>query len=282
VKKPPYRSWSSAIVVLLLTTLGLTAALFVMLGDEVAPSDSPALSPKHLFVKLILINLLFITYLFYRENRERILRNLWHTALERSLHRLRNRHDQMAGMLSMMRIESETPAESVFDPFIRISCYMFPCDQASLMILDPAREYLELRSAAGHPDRGQILGSRQKVGHGIAGKVAAHGKPLLLGPKLERNAYEKLKPRSYTISAAMVVPVRYADSLVGVLSVSSRAPQVTYTEDDLRILQTFAKAAGAHCWQAHRTFKPGDAPSWLRDAPLSGPAGPDSEEAGAA
>jgi transcriptional regulator with GAF, ATPase, and Fis domain len=227
---------------------------------DAAPSDALSMSPKHLIVKLILVNLLFITYLFHRENRERLLRNTWQSALERSLTRLRSRHDQMAGMLSMVRIESEGPDASVFEPFIRISCYMFPCDQASLMVLDPARRYLELRSASGHPDRGQILGSRQRVGHGIAGKVAEHGKGLLLGPTVEEKNFRKLNPRSYTISAAMVVPVTYGNSLVGVMSVSSRSPGVIYSEDDLHILQTFAKAAGAHCWQAQQALTTAAAP----------------------
>lgn len=253
MKRPSPRSWSSVIVALLLVTLGLAAALLVMLKIA-SPSEALSVSPRHLIVKLILVNLLFITYLVYRENRENALRTRWQSALETSAGRLRNRHDQMAGMLSMVRIESEGPDASVFEPFIRISCYMFPCDQASIMVLDPGREYLELRSASGHPDRGQILGSRQRVGHGIAGKVAEHGKALLLGPTLEAKSYRKLNSRSYTISAAMVVPVTYGNSVVGVMSVSSRSPGVAYSEDDLNILTTFAKAAGAHCWEAQQAL----------------------------
>jgi hypothetical protein len=275
VNKPTSRRLSTAIVLLLLTTAGLACALLVLLGNEV-PSDSLSLSPKHLLARLILLNLLFITYLFYRGGREQRLRDVWEGVLVRTVNRLRNRHDQMAGMLSLVRLEAEVPPDSVFDPLIQIFCYMFPCDQVSLMVADPDREYLELRSAAGHPDRGQILGRRQRVGHGIAGKVAAQGEPLLLGPKLDDEDYPRLKPRAYTISAAMVVPVLHRESLVGVLSVSSRAPGVSYSEDDLHMLQTFAKAASIHCFQAQQSLAAGGSVPPVLDAVHADASGPES------
>jgi GAF domain-containing protein len=59
------------------------------------------------------------------------------------------------------------------------------------------------------------------------------------------------------LTAAMVVPIMVRDELVGVLNISSRAPDTTYVEEDLRALEVFAENAGTCIRQAERS-------EWMR------------------
>ena len=59
------------------------------------------------------------------------------------------------------------------------------------------------------------------------------------------------------LTAAMVVPIMVRDELVGVLNISSRAPNTTYAEEDMRALEVFAENAGTCIRQAERA-------EWMR------------------
>ena len=86
--------------------------------------------------------------------------------------------------------------------------------------------------------------ARQKDGEGIAGWAAKHKKALLLGDSRDANKYSDLDLKNDSILSAMVVPIVARDELVGVLNVSSRSKDVTYSEEDLLALQVFAENAG--------------------------------------
>ena len=151
----------------------------------------------------------------------------------------------------------QTSIQIIFDCITKACEAAFSCSQVSLMLFDEESLELEVRSASGHPDVSKVIGSRQKIGDGIAGWAAEHREALLLGHQSDEGQYPDLELRSPSLMAAMVVPIIVRDELVGVLNVSSRQAGLKYTNEDLSALRVFAENAGASIRHAEQTV-------WMR------------------
>ena len=134
---------------------------------------------------------------------------------------------------------------------------VFDCQQASLMLVSADGQYLEMKAASGHLEEEKVREVNQPIGQGIAGYVAQHRVPLLLGENMDPENYPDLEVGNRGLVAAMVVPIIVRDELVGVLNISSRARGTVYSEDDLQALDVFAINAGTCIHQAERT-------EWMR------------------
>jgi len=134
---------------------------------------------------------------------------------------------------------------------------VFDCQQASLMTVSDDGRVLEMKAAAGHLDEEKVRNVSQPIGNGIAGYVAKHRAPLLLGEDVDPEDYPGLEVEQRGLFAAMVVPIILRDELVGVLSISSRSRDTKYTEEDLQALEMFAINAGTCIHQTERN-------EWMR------------------
>lgn len=247
--------------------VGLATTLTLVLGGEnQGPTRWPE-PPSVLLAKLTLVCLLFLGYLLYEQYRLGNLKRKLDVAIRQSEVERERRHDQMSGVLALTRLGDEMTPKAIFTSITELVRYMFRCDQASFMVVEPGGESLELCAASGHPDLPEILHLGQRLGEGIAGRVARSRKALLLGPDMDRSRYPELKARDYTISSAMVVPVVHEGGLVGVLSVTSRDPEVEYQLEDLRMLEVFARAIERYCAKAaEREGRWEQTKDWIRNA----------------
>ena len=134
---------------------------------------------------------------------------------------------------------------------------VFDCQQASLMLVSADRQELQMKAASGHLDQAKVRQASQPIGRGIAGYVAEHREPLLLGENVDPKTYPGLELDQRGLFAAMVVPILVRDELVGVLNISSRSRGTVYSEEDLQALEVFAINAGTCIHQAERT-------EWMR------------------
>jgi len=132
----------------------------------------------------------------------------------------------------------------VFDSITKICVDAFACDQASLMLFDRESASLVVRAVSGKSVPEGILGTRQPLGKGVSGFVAQRREPLILRAD-QRTTIPGLELKNRDITAAMIVPVILRDELVGVISVSTRSPEINFEDDDLRALQVFAENVGA-------------------------------------
>jgi putative methionine-R-sulfoxide reductase with GAF domain len=134
----------------------------------------------------------------------------------------------------------ENNVQAVLDEITQACLEAFHCQQVSLMLMDDSRQDLIVRSAAG-VTKESFLGSRQKIGDGIAGKVAETWQPLLLGEALDKEQFRAFKEKALPVSSAMVVPIILRDDLVGILNITSRMKGQAYTQEDLEATQIFAE-----------------------------------------
>jgi PAS domain S-box-containing protein len=111
----------------------------------------------------------------------------------------------------------------------------------SLMLVD--EELGRLRLAASHGLAADVPEYVQRIGEGIAGRVAATGQPMLIkdaeaDPRLQGLT---LKP---DIGSSMLVPMKNQDGhVLGVLAIRRRRPAMDFTTEDLKLFSVFATQA---------------------------------------
>ena len=117
--------------------------------------------------------------------------------------------------------------------------------KVSLMILDPASEELRIEAAIGIQEE-VVEHTSVKLGEGIAGRVAADGKPMLVKDieKDGRVARSNNEP-VYGSKSFLCVPIKREGGIVGVVNVSNPAGRRTFTDSDCQLLEIFTARLAA-------------------------------------
>jgi signal transduction histidine kinase len=134
----------------------------------------------------------------------------------------------------MQRSVRERDLGALLDRATNQIAELYGADGVSIMLVDD-EGMLAVRSARGLSDDAKR--ERRMLGDGIAGGVAQSGEPRLLVGTVPGGT-------DATAREAMVVPVRTADRVLGVVSVKHRAPQQRYTQTQLDALAATAQALG--------------------------------------
>lgn len=151
----------------------------------------------------------------------------------------RDRH--LLGILRVTRLLGRSAnLRETLDGITQTAFEVFEAEQTSVLLLDEKTQELEVCAAAGML-HGGVVGSRQHLGAGIAGQVAASGEPLLLGGVVEHEGAAFHPDAADRVTASMVVPIRLREELIGVLCVGRRSPGRTYDGGDLQMLEIFAE-----------------------------------------
>jgi putative methionine-R-sulfoxide reductase with GAF domain len=237
--------WVLGASVVIATVAGLVAVGIAF--SRLPGLDSmPTRNQPILMVILVLTNLLFIGYVTYQQHMVMAARR-------------RRQHRRLLGILTVSRtMGAETDPAQVLNAIVDICRKTYDCDQVSLMKLDAESQMLEVCSASGHAEIEKVLGSRIKVGEGVAGWVAEHGEPLILGSNVDHEQFPGSRAKKYRLASAMVVPILLRGDLFGVLSVSSRSRGIRYDAEDLETLLVFAETAGIASRHAEQA-------NWMRE-----------------
>jgi len=227
--------------VFLFTTVGLVSTVFFV-DDSGDPDYWPwATTEVSLLLGICAMSVLLSVYLSKKQHEALFLPRLSQESEKESKRSQRRYHKRLAGLLKVSRIlGSLVDLQQVFDGVTQTALEAFNCDQVSLMLLDGATQELEVRSSSGFLGKRHI-GSRQKIGQGVAGRVAELKQALILGSVVDPTQFRGFQRKQQKISASMVVPINLRDELIGVLSVSNRSPNCTYEAEDLHVLQVFAE-----------------------------------------
>ena len=110
----------------------------------------------------------------------------------------------------------------------------FGYDLARIEMMDPERHELVVEAEAGYGH--EVLGRRVHLGEGISGTAAESGEPVLANSALKESHYIALRPG---IRAAVSLPLKYRDELLGVLSLESRNA-FAFSQQDVLTLRTLA------------------------------------------
>ena len=137
---------------------------------------------------------------------------------------------------------SASPLHESVQSMLGVALELLEAEQGSIMLLEDGGASLALVASRGLPLE-VPLGHRTSVGEGVAGRVLATGKPLLLGD-VDSDAFVNFVPKSRPISSSLVIPMRIQGRGIGVLNLTMTGSRI-FTDEDLRVAQLFAdQAAG--------------------------------------
>lgn len=99
--------------------------------------------------------------------------------------------------------------------------------------------------------REEALGTRIRLGDGVAGHVALRREPIMIDGQVDPDVFPGLPEREPYVDSAMSVPLVHEDELLGVLNVNAPLGHA-FTQHDLRALAVFAEQAAAAIANANR------------------------------
>jgi putative methionine-R-sulfoxide reductase with GAF domain len=257
LEKQRFLNWSLLVIAFLIIALGVLTVVPPLLSERLA-SFWPWPKPQMVLIVVLCLALLALTGLAHQRRYIGLLRRQFENAQREEVARVRKHTQRMFALLNVSRmLGSWSDLQKVFDSVTQMCVDAFDSQQTSLMIFDRDRQELVVRAVAGHAVPHTMMGAKLKLGEGIAGYAAKHGKALLIGPDFDFAVHSGLELKNASLTFAMVVPIILRDELVGVLNVSTRSRKTKYDEDDMKVLQVFAEGVGAcirHTEQA----------SWMR------------------
>jgi serine phosphatase RsbU (regulator of sigma subunit) len=131
-------------------------------------------------------------------------------------------------------------------------------DRGSILILDPDSETLSIRVAIGLPEE-IVRATRIRLGEGIAGEVAATGKPIVLADVRRHPGWRERKPfagSDYEDFSALCVPLEIHGEIRGVMTFNRKRSGAPFDDADLGFALLIANQAAVVLFSAtlHRHF----------------------------
>ncbi|MEW6051238.1 MAG: response regulator [Candidatus Zixiibacteriota bacterium] len=112
----------------------------------------------------------------------------------------------------------------------------------SIMLLDEAREFLTIEAAIGL-DETIVHSTRLPIGESIAGYVAHTGEALMVVDVEHDERFRRINQERYGTASLLCTPLRIKNDVLGVINMANKQEGKPFTQDDLRLLSTFASQA---------------------------------------
>jgi diguanylate cyclase (GGDEF)-like protein len=136
-------------------------------------------------------------------------------------------------------IVSTLNTDSVLNLALQQATHLLGCETCSLMLLDDERRVLTIHKAIGLPE-GVAETVRIPLGTGIAGRVAASGKAVLIRD-LDKELSDAPRNRGhYRTRSLLSVPLVYRCQTIGVLNVNNKKGDDIFSAGDLNLLTLLA------------------------------------------
>ena len=112
----------------------------------------------------------------------------------------------------------------------------------SIMLLDENREYLTIEAAIGL-DNNVIVSTKLPIGESIAGTVAQNGEPLIVEDVEKSERFRRINREKYGAASLLCSPLRIKNKVIGVINMANKQSGESFSDNDLRLLSTFASQA---------------------------------------
>src|SRR5262245_21015706 len=153
-------------------------------------------------------------------------------------------HDRQVELLQALHevVESynlTVDADELFVRMLEIAIGVTGAEGGSLLLLDESGTELVVRVAVG-VERELWPKIRIPLGDGIAGRVAAEGRPLRLRGRADRQRFRITRER-LDVESAMSVPLLHDGRVLGVLNLHHRTRLDAFDDDDLAFTEELAR-----------------------------------------
>jgi hypothetical protein len=156
-----------------------------------------------------------------------------HVELHRRSELLRQKTRTLYLIERVLALQDETQdPKQLVDGLLTLAGEDMQAQRTSLMLVAPEPGMLFLAAARGIAPH--ILdGSRIRVGHGVAGRVAESREILLVQDVAEANSHPLLRDQYFTTGSFISFPLIHHNELLGVVNLTNRARQGVFTEEDV-------------------------------------------------
>ncbi|MBI3092390.1 MAG: GAF domain-containing protein [Candidatus Tectomicrobia bacterium] len=113
----------------------------------------------------------------------------------------------------------------------------------SIMLLDARSQTLQIAAAQGLTEE-VVRATTLRLGEGIAGKVAQTGEPMLVADVEHDDRTSKSNDPKYETSSFICMPLRVQDRIIGVLNLAKKGNQTSFSESDLKFINTLLSHIG--------------------------------------
>ena len=163
-----------------------------------------------------------------------------HIELHRRSEALRQKTRTLYLIERMLGLHNETQdPRQLVDGLLSLAGEDMQAQRTSLMLVAPEPGALYLAAARGVAPH--ILdGARIKIGHGVAGRVAASRQVLLVQDVAEAQSHPLLRDQYFTTGSFISFPLILHDQLLGVVNLTNRARQGVFTEEDVERVKVLA------------------------------------------
>jgi len=112
----------------------------------------------------------------------------------------------------------------------------------SIMLLDERKEFLKIAAAIGL-ENDIILNTRLPIGASISGYVAKTGEALMVANVENDDRFRRMNRDKYGAASLLCTPLKIKNNVLGVINMANKQDGQQFTDDDLRLLTTFASQA---------------------------------------
>ena len=163
----------------------------------------------------------------------------------RLLEETETRARQLASLNEVTRsLTSTLDLDLLLENVMTSAVEILNCEAGSLLLVDETTDELVFEVVVG-PVAEQLVGERQPIGSGLAGKAAESMEPLIVNNVEDSADWDSEPDREtgFVTRGMLVVPMHYKDQVIGVLEVINKRNGMPFTVDDQELLSAFAGQA---------------------------------------
>ncbi|MBK7142567.1 MAG: GAF domain-containing protein [bacterium] len=139
-------------------------------------------------------------------------------------------------------IGSTANLQELLRQIVALAATVTEAQVGSIMLFDERRECLTIEAAIGLADE-IVESTRLPVGESIAGHVAETGEPIIIADVEHDPRFKRINKERYGSASLLSVPLRIKNTILGVINMANKEGEKAFTQDDLRLLTTFASQA---------------------------------------
>ena len=138
----------------------------------------------------------------------------------------------------------------LLDHTVEMVAAVMEAEIVSLMMVDPDRGDLFVAASCGLEGH-KLAQRRTSVRSGVAGSVAAWGRPVLVNNIETDRRFLRLNHPQYNTKSLLSVPVEVENEVVGVVNVNNKASREPFDENDLTLLAALVERVGSAIERAY-------------------------------
>ena len=138
----------------------------------------------------------------------------------------------------------------LFDSTVEMVAATMDAEIVSLMMVDAERGDLFIVASRGL-EGGKRDQRRTAVRSGVAGSVAAWGRPVLVDNIETDRRFRRLNHPQYSTKSLLSVPLHVEGEVLGVVTVNNKSSRLTFDENDLALLASLVERVGSAVERAY-------------------------------